>query len=140
MKTRLLFLLIGLTFLLSSCTKEDIGPKLRREAEEKILGKWNVEKIVQQEYQPIPTLMKTDEYTGNSEDFYFFKSPELVAISTNSAPQSDNYFNVVNPTQMWIGDKVWRITELSDRKMTLNLDRYDVDNDKRSVTNIYLTR
>ena len=140
MKAPLMLLILSATFLLFSCTKEDIGPKLKREAHEKILGKWNIEKIVQQQYEPIPTLVSTNEYTGTSNDYYFFKSDEVVAINTTSTPQTDLNFEVVNPYQIWIGDDAWRITELSDKKLILNRDRNDVENNKRSVTNIYLIR
>ena len=135
-----LLIILSATFLLFSCAKEDIGPKLRREAHEKILGKWNIEKIVQQQYEPIPTLVSTNEYAGTSNDYYIFKSDEVVAINTTSTPQTDLNFEVINPYQIWIGDDVWRITELSDKKLILNKDRNDVDKNKRSVTNIYLIR
>jgi hypothetical protein len=139
MKAPFLGLLISMSCLIS-CLKEDIGPKLKREADEKILGKWNIEKIVQQEYDPIPTLVNTNLYLGTTEDYYFFKADEIVEINTASTPQTDLDFEVINPYQIWIGDQAWRITELSDKKLTLNKDRNDVDNNKRSVTNIYLIR
>src|SRR5690349_9181091 len=140
MKAPLLSLIICTSFLLFSCSKEDVAPKLKREAHEKILGKWNIEKIVQQEYEPIPTLFSTNEYAGTTNDYYFFKSDEVVAINTTSTPQTDLNFEVINPYQIWIGDDAWRITELSDKKLILNRDRNDVDNNKRSVTNIYLVK
>ena len=140
MKAPLMSLIICASIFLFSCTKEDIGPKLKREAHEKILGKWNIEKIVQQEYEPIPTLVSTNEYAGTANDYYFFKSDEVVAINTTSTPQTDLNFEVINPYQIWIGSDAWRITELSDKKLILNKDRNDVVNNKRSVTNIYLVR
>lgn len=140
MKTAFIFLLVVSAFI-TSCEKGDgPGPELRRQTEEKLMGRWQVEKIVNQEYDPIPTLKTTNEYNGTSEDYYTFKTLNKVEISAAPNSKIEVDFEVINPNQVWIHDKAWRITEHTPTKLTLLEDRNDAVNNKRYVITIHLKR
>ena len=140
MKTVFKFLLAASAFLISCEKGQGPGPELRKQTEEKLMGRWHVEKVVNQEYQPIPTLKSTNEHTGTTEDYYTFKTANKVEIGAapNSTVEVD--FEVVNPNQVWIHDKAWRITEHTATKLTLMEDRNDPANNKRYVTTVNLKR
>lgn len=140
MKTAFIFLLAVSAFV-TSCEKGDgPGPELRRQTEEKLMGRWQVEKIVNQEYEPIPTLKTTNEYIGTNEDYYTFKTSNKVEISAAPNSKIEVDFEVINPNQVWIHDKAWRITEHTPTKLTLVEDRNDAVNNKRYVITIQLKR
>ncbi len=133
--------LLAFGLILASCEKgEGPGPELRRKTQEKLIGKWSVEKIVAQEYEPISTLKSTDQRDGTAEDYYSFKASNTVEIGVASNAKTEVTFEVINPYQIWIGDKYWRITELTDARLTLHIDRNDVIRNKRYMTTMYLYR
>ena len=95
-------ILAGLSMiLLSSCEKEDNGPRLRREAEEKIMGKWTLDRRVSDVYspivaQPVPGTGATTEYKGNPNDYFQFSAGGTLRIDTASVA-NDTDFEVINP-------------------------------------------
>lgn len=140
MKTSMGSLLFAFVILLGACSKEDIGPKLQRETKEKIIGRWNVEKIIHQEYEPISTLERTDESTGTAEDYYVFKPTGTVEVNAAPGAKTEVTFEVINPNQIWIKDQSWTITASTKIALMLTKDRNDAVSNKRYVTKIYFKK
>ena len=140
MKKVLIFLL-AISAFVSSCEKGDgPGPELKRQTELKLIGRWQLEKHTSQEYEPITTIKNTNEYTGTADDYYTFKTSNKVEIGAAPNSKIEVDYEVINPNQVWIHDKAWRIIEHANARLTLHEDRYDVSNNKRYVTTIYLKR
>lgn len=140
MKSQLLPALIIVSLFTVSCEKEDLAPKLRREAEEKIMGKWDVTKIIQQDYDPIPILKSTTERAGTTQDYYVFKSIGMVEINSGSSTQLELTFKVWNPYQVMIDGSTWWISEFTQTNLLLTRDWNDVDNNTRQVIKIFLKK
>jgi hypothetical protein len=137
-------LLSGILLLLSSCSKEDIGPRLKREAEEKMIGKWILERRVSEVYAPIvahpvPGTGSSTEYTGNADDYFQFQTDKHLLIDT-AATLNHTDFEVINPSQVVIGLQPWRIEELTANRLLLVWDRNDGAQNKRFITKIYLKK
>jgi hypothetical protein len=139
MKTFLLIL--GSCILLSSsCEKEDLAPRLRRETAEKIMGKWMVERTINQVYDPLPTLSSTKESAGTADDFFDFKTDALAEVKSAASGSKMEEYMVWNPYQVKIGDVSWRIEELTQTGLVLLWDRNDAARYMRFVTKVNLVR
>jgi hypothetical protein len=141
MKTQFLTLLIIFISLCAACKKEDLAAKLREETHQQLQGKWYIESIVREVYEPIPILHSHNEYTGKPTDYYFFKTNNNVEITRPEAGQSNEEgYEVVNPSQLIIGNEVWWIEHLTADSFQLAKDRNKVEENRRYVTRIYLAR
>jgi hypothetical protein len=132
------FLTISI-LLLSACEKEDLAPKLRRETADKMMGKWMVQRTIDQVYDPLPTLSSTIEVLGTANDYFDFQANELVEIKTSYSARLEDY-RVWNPSQVMVGEVVWWIEKLTATELVLKLDRNDAVQYRRYVTRIYLSR
>jgi hypothetical protein len=138
-------LLTAATCFNLSCQKEAIGPKLKREAEGKLIGKWIMERRTTEVYTPIPaypvpgTGTKT-EYIGNSNDQFIFHQNNSLSIDTASAGTITQYFEVINPNQLLINNKTWRMDSLTSRQLVLISDKNDANQNARIVTKIMLKK
>jgi len=126
--------------LLSACEKEDLAPKMRRETAEKMMGKWMVQRTLYQVYDPLPTLSSTTETAGTANDYFEFRSGELVEVNSLSSGAKVENYHVWNPSQVMIGEVGWWIEKLTATELELKLDRNDAAQYKRFVTRIYLSR
>ena len=126
--------------LFISCSKNDIGAQLKRNAEEKIVGKWMLDHTIEQIYHPIQTLSSSTASFGSAGDSLVFERSNRVRTYSDTNRNKEDVYEVVNPNQIIIGDKVWRMEELSSAKMLLVMDRNDVPENKRYVTRIYLKK
>jgi len=145
MKTRLPFIVAILSVISSSCVKEDIGPRLRREAEEKLLGTWILERRVTEVYQPIvaypvPGTGATTQYNGTANDYFDFQSAQVVEIDTAGTGATQHAFEVINPSQVFIDDNSWRIETHTARNLLLVRDINDGPQDRRYITKLYFKR
>ncbi len=140
MKTLCLSLLAAFLLICSSCIPEDPGPQMKREAEAKVRGAWEVEKIIDQVYDPIPTLHSTTEYVGVDGDLYTFNSNGVVSINTQQTGAREENYGVINPYQIIIGNDSWRMDTLTATQLLLVKDLNKVTENKRYVTKIYLRR
>ena len=126
--------------LWSACEKEDLAPKLRRETAEKIMGKWMVQRTINEVYDPRPGAGGITETAGTADDYLDFKTSELVEIKSSQASLKVESYTVWNPSQVMIGAVSWWIDKLTASELVLIWDRNDASTYTRSVTRIYLTR
>jgi len=136
-----LFALLGICFILfSSCEKEDLAPRLRRETAEKIMGKWMVDITINEVYDPLPTLKSTAQEKGTADDFFDFKTDALVEVKSAASGSKMEEYMVWNPYQVKIGNVSWRIVELTQTGLVLVWDRNDAARYMRFVTKVNLVR
>jgi hypothetical protein len=141
MRTLFFSMVCLVTLALTSCKKESTAPEQRKEAEERIMGKWMVSRIVNEVYDPLPsTLASTVEYTGTAVDYHEFMMTSRVKISSVAGGLSEVDFSVINPYQVFIGNDSWRIDELTATKLLLIKDRNDGVQYKRFVTKMYFIK
>ena len=133
------FLTISI-LLLTACEKEDLAPKLRRETAEKMIGKWMVQRTINEVYDPLPTLSSTTEIPGTTDDYFDFQSKEWVEVNSSQNGAKVESYYVWNPSQVMIGEVGWWIEKLTATELELKLDRNDAAQYKRFVTRIYLSR
>ena len=139
-KLFLIVSLIGLVF--ASCKKENVAEKLRLEAADKLMGKWAVEKIINDVHDPLSsrTVTSTTEIPGTVNDYFDFKTRELVDWSLSSTGNASEDYGVINPYQVIIGDRSWRIEKLTQSALVIAWDRNDAAQYKRFVTRVVCKR
>lgn len=141
MKKGLFSLLVISITLCSACKKENYAAKLRQETDQQLQGRWYIESIVREMYAPIPTLSSRTEYAGKPTDYYFFKTNHNVEITVPEPGQANEEgYEVVNPSQLIIGNDVWWIKDLTADSFQLLKDHNKVEENRRYVTRIYLAR
>ncbi len=123
-----------------SCEKGVTAAEMKQEAAEMLLGKWIVDRQVDEVYSPLTTLSSTTEYSGSAGDFYIFKTNQIAEVNSITTGNSQQGYEVVNPYQLIIGQTLWRIEKLTTDEMHLVLDRNDAVQYKRFVTKLYLKR
>jgi len=126
--------------LLSACEKEDLAPKLRRETAEKIMGKWMVQRTINEVYDPRPGVGGKTETPGTADDYLDFKTKELVEIKSSQSSIKVESYTVWNPTQVMIGTVTWWIEKLTATELVLIWDRDGAAQYSRYVTRIYFTK
>ena len=126
-------------FLLSSCEKEDLAPKLRSETAEKMMGKWMVQRtsletVVKGEYYP-PLLRNSKiEVLGAADEYFDFQANELVEIKTSKSAARHKNYKVWNPSQVMVGQEGWWIEKLTATEMVLKLERIYAGQNRRYAT------
>lgn len=132
---------LSLTILaFAACRKEDPGPKMRREAEQKLLGNWNMVRRVEEIYDPVPQLSSVQEYSSGQDETFIFQTDGWLVIDTGANNSIQETFSVINPGQVWIGDTAWRMENLSDHQLTLVWQRNNAEKLTGQTTKIYLAR
>lgn len=139
MKTQVLLIII-LLIICASCEKPAVAPELKRKTEEKLLGRWMLERTVEEIYAPISSLNSLVEYIGTNGDFYVFKANQFAEINSLQTGRLDMNYEVYNPYQLMIENTLWRIEKLTINELHLVLDKNDASTYKRYVTRVYLKK
>ncbi len=131
-----------LGFVLISCKKENLAEKGRLAAAEKLMGKWSVERIVNDVHDPLSskTVTGSTEVAGTSHDYFDFKTAVSVEWSYSSSAIATEEYGVINPYQLIIGDRSWRIEKLTESELVMAWDRNDAAQYKRFVTRVVCKR
>ena len=137
---RIFLALAIITLGFTSCEKEELAPKLKRETAEKLLGKWTVQRTVEEVYDPLHTLSNTTIIAGTASDYFHFKTSELVEIASSPSSIKVQNYTVWNPSQVMIAEVGWWIEKLTATELELKLDINDAARYKRYVTKIYMVR
>src|SRR5687768_3032790 len=101
--------LILLVSMLAACTKEKSeNPRLRE-----ILGKWMLDRTLEEEYQPINTLIYSDEYIGKDGDSLVFKANGLVwSYEDGDAEGEETEYEFLDDSTMQIEFETYKIRKL----------------------------
>jgi hypothetical protein len=126
--------------LSGACTpeKETLTPEPT--TSEKIAGKWKVQKINIDYYDPIPVLDDSVRYVGLPADSLVFKSGGLLYDYVEDPIPEILPYSVVNSTSMVIDGEKFQIKELTSNKFRLHSDSVNTAANERTVFDVYLFR
>jgi hypothetical protein len=140
MKTRSLFVLAGLA-LCSSCLKEQNSYQhMWDAAKTQIQGSWKIDSVVQNHYLPGNQFLNTERFPGASTDSLYFGMDRLLSVHSQYLGNRVVNYDVVDATQVMIGDTVWQIKALNNRKLMLMIDLNDAAQSTRLQELIYMGR
>ena len=139
-KTIFLSAIISALFISTSCKKTLTAPEMRQQAAEKLMGKWMLDKQVNEVYAQLTNLSSMVEYKGTGNDYYNFKTSDIVEVNSLQTGKTENIYEVIKPYQVLVGDIGWRIEKLTTEELHLVLDRNNAAEYKRYVTKMYFKR
>jgi len=135
---KIIFSLLCLSlFAFTACQKDD-APETNRT---RILGKWKLEKAIDEYYQPISTLVDREEITPLDPDEYAeFKADGKIYVHSPSEGDHQVPYEFVDETHVMIEDEVYEIKSITATDMHLYQDITDNVNDQRFVQNAYFKK
>jgi hypothetical protein len=127
--------------LFFSCSKKTTAADLKFQTEQQLQGKWVVQQRIDESYIPISTLSNTVTFTGSSADSVVF-TPQNIAYSYSPAFSANTSvsYTVINPTQLWLHDEVWRFETLTATSLILFQEQNDAAQNTKQIHRIYFTR
>jgi hypothetical protein len=135
---------IAAIICMASCTKKKTNDEIIREAEQKLIGNWAMQKRTTEVFTPItpyvtPGTGALTEYVGSARDHFNFDQTHSVTIDT-AAVVSSKSFELINPYHVFIGDDYWWIDQLTTNQLVLMQDRNDGAQNTRTVIKIFLKK
>ena len=127
--------LLVLFIVLSACEREKsevVNPK--------ILGKWMLDRTVEEEYHPIHTLIDSEELLGKAGDSIIFMADNTVIAYTDDGEVEDNEWRLINDSTIRIEFETFKIRKLTDTEFQLHEEEVDNALDEKWVYSIYLRR
>ena len=127
--------LLVLFIVLSACEREKsevVNPQ--------ILGKWMLDRTVEEEYHPIHTLIDSEELLGKAGDSIIFMADNTVIAYTDDGEVEDNEWRLINDSTIRIEFETFKIRKLTDTEFYLHEEEVDNTLDEKWVYSIYLRR
>ena len=123
--------------LLAACQSKDV-PELT--TQEKLMGKWKLQKEIDEYYQPQPVLLETEEIAGLDGDSIVFKNDgNVYAYSPIYGNDVTNY-QVLNDTTVEIEDELYRIRKLTATELYLYNEYIEPTADEKYIQKLYFVR
>lgn len=139
MKT-LFVLSITALISLTACQRESDPITPEPTTEQKVAGKWKLQKVNIDYYTPISVLNDTQEYIGGPADSLVFKPGGLVySYDGSPAPEILSY-SIPDNMHIIIDGERFLIKELNTAKFRIYSDSVDVAANERIVTDVYMVR
>jgi hypothetical protein len=127
--------LLVLFIVLSACTREKeeiVNPK--------IMGKWMLDRTVEEDYHPIHTLIDSEEHLGKAGDSIIFLANKTVIGYTDDGEFEENEWRLINDSTIRIEVETFKIRKLTDTEFYLHEEEVDNTLDEKWVYRIYLKR
>ena len=127
--------LLVLFIVLSACEREKsevVNPQ--------ILGKWMLDRTVEEEYHPIHTLIDSEELLGKAGDSIIFMADNTVIAYTDEGEVEENEWRLINDSTIRIEFETFKIRKLTDTEFHLHEEEVDNALDEKWVYSIYLRR
>lgn len=127
--------LLVLFIVLSACTREKtevFNPK--------ILGKWMVDRHVEEDYHPINTLTDSEEYIGKAGDSVIFLANRTTITYTDEGAMHEDDYKFLNDSTLRIEYETYKIRKLTDTEFYLHEEEVDNALNEKWVYKIYLKR
>jgi len=127
--------LLVLFIALSACKREKeevINPM--------ILGKWMLDRNVEEDYHPIHTLTDSEEYIGKAGDSVIFLANKTTITYTDEGAVHEDDYEFLNDSTMRIEYEIYKIRKLTDTEFYLHEEEVDNALDEKWVYKIYLRR
>jgi len=117
---KITFALLLFSLTLLSCKKDH-----EKTTQEKILGKWSIVSIVDNDFYSGSSHITT--YTGTTTDFIDFRNDGKASVSFAGYTNSSDY-GLIGDTKIWIENDNYEIKTLTDNQLTLySKDTYGSD-------------
>lgn len=136
---RSMLAIIPLSFLLlASCQRDK--DDLREQTKIKILGKWRLDKAVEEEYKPVNTLISSDEEHGLPGDSVVFRADGIAMTYSDIYGPEEIAYEVSNNSTIILDDENYKIGKLTDTEFYLYQEETDLSAGEKWVYKIYLIR
>ncbi|HEY1112769.1 MAG TPA: hypothetical protein VGE66_04390 [Chitinophagaceae bacterium] len=130
-----LFTMFSLSALVAvSCQKD---PDVQRVEPQKLLGKWLLERAVEETYSPATTLTDREEYLGEPGDSIVFR-PNNVLYSYDGPYMEETEYRLLDNNRLRIEQEEWTIEALNEQELTLVQDETEMN--ERYVIRLFLVR
>jgi hypothetical protein len=136
----LLTLFTASVLLLASCQKDKDEAPPEPTTEQKMAGKWKLEKIKLEFYKPSTVLVFSDEYTGTPADSLVFKPGGMLYTYDGSGAPDIQPYAVIKKDTVTIDGNKYAVKELTATKFRLYANVVDMTLNERTVTDMYLYR
>jgi hypothetical protein len=106
-----------------------------------LLGKWQLDKGIDEYYKPLNVLTEREETIGEPGDSSIFKNDNYVySYQTRSTGVDEEIYEytLVNDSTVIIDEEQWRIRKLTEFEMTLYQE--ETENDERDIRIGYFKR
>lgn len=134
---KVFYSILGLCLLaLVSCQKDDAEPTTLQ----KLSGVWKIEKVIDECYQPVNTLIDREETAGRDGDAVEFKDNGVVYVYSKIDGDDQTTYEVLNSNTIKIEDEIYTITRLTTTELNLLQDYTEPGTDQRFVQRIYFVR
>lgn len=138
MKKIILSIITLSLFIFVSCdrNKDDVNEQNKT----KIIGKWRLDKTIDEEYKPVNTLISSDVYTGEPGDSIVFKTNgTVISYSDQYGPEEIEYLFSDNTTIV-MDDEEYKIGKLTDTELYIYQEETDLSAGEKWMYKIYLVR
>lgn len=125
-------------FLLAACQGKDNTPEPT--TQQKLLGKWRVQKEIDEYYQPVNTLLETEQIDGQAGDSIVFKTDGNVYSYSPTYGDDFTNYEVLNDTTVKIEDELYMIRKLTPAELYLYNEYTNQAANERYVQRIYFVR
>lgn len=137
MKRFILPVLGACLVLFVSCSRD---PEIKHPNADKILGKWRLQKAVEEEYRPINTLISTDTYPGEPGDSVVFKANGVVVSYSDTDGMDEFEYHFVNNNTISMDDEEYKIGVLTDTEFQLYEEEKDLAANEKWIYKVFLVR
>jgi hypothetical protein len=107
---------------------------------QKLLGKWKLQKEVDESYQPMNVLINTDETMGEPGDSVVFKNDGNVFVYSPTYGEDVTTYEILNDTTVKIEDEMYRIRKLTTTELNLYWEDVYPALNSREVQRLYFVR
>jgi hypothetical protein len=135
MKKLSLAVLMALVTVLPACTREKeqtINPK--------ILGKWMLDRTVEEEYYPVNTMTYSEEINGKAGDSVVFLVNKIAVTYTDDGGVSEDDYEMINDSTLVIEYETYKIRKLTATEFYLHEEDVDNSANEKWIYKIYMKR
>lgn len=127
--------LLVIFIALSACDREK-----REVFNPMILGKWMLDRTVEEDYHPINTLTDIEEFVGKEGDSIIFLANKTTIAYTDDGEFHEDDYAFINDSTIRIEYEIFKIRKLTDTEFYLHEEEVDNALDEKWVYKIYLRR
>jgi len=124
-------------FMLAACQSKDMPEPT---TQQKLLGKWRVQKEVDEYYNPIPRLLETEEILGDPGDSIVFKTDGNVYSYSPTYGDDFTNYEILNDTTVKIEDELYMIRKLTASELYLYNEYINTAADEKYIQKLYFVR
>lgn len=134
---KVIFSALGVLLLaLVACQSKDTP----QTTEQRLSGRWKIQKIIEEYYRPANTLVDTEEIAGRPGDAVEFKPNGVVLVFSEIDGDDETTYEILNETTVRIEDEVYLIKQLTTTELHLYQEITEPGRDERLVQKIYFVR